>query len=86
MLSVQCGEDLPRPAISRDASEMGISFYCDEAISPGASIRFTVHVPPQVAEFEQILLRGKGKVVRNETGPSGEVLIAAATEKYEFQN
>ena len=85
MLSVECDQERPQPAISRDASEMGISFYCDEAISPGSPIQFTVHVPPEVAEFERIFVRGKGKVVRSEPQPTGRVLIAAVTEKYEFQ-
>ena len=86
MLSVDCGQEQPRHAISRDASEMGISFYCDEEIPSGSPIQFTVHVPPEVAEFERIFVRGKGKVIRNEPQPSGRVLIAAITEKYEFQD
>lgn len=85
MLSVECGEELPRPAILRDASEKGISFFYDEAIPPGSPIQFTVQVPPEVAEFEHAPVRGKGKVVRNEPQGSGRVLIAAVTDKYEFQ-
>ncbi len=85
MLSVECGQELPKPAISRDASEMGISFFCDEAMAPGSPIRFTVNVPPDVAEFERVFVRGKGTVIRTEPQASGRVLVAAITEKYEFQ-
>lgn len=84
MLAVDCGQDQPKQAVSRDASEIGISFFCDSAIPTGSPIEFSVHVPPDVEEMEKIFVRGKGTVVRNEPQTSGRVLIAAVTERYEF--
>lgn len=71
-------------AVSRDASEIGISFFCDKPIPDGQPIEFSVHVPADVAEIEKIFVRGKGRVVRNEPQPSGRVLVAVATDRYEL--
>jgi len=84
-LSIDCQDGRePRQAITRDASEIGISFYCDSMIPTGSSIAFTVDVPDDVAEFERIFVRGQGTVVRNEELPLGRVLVAATTESYAF--
>ena len=86
ILAVSYGEAGPREAVSRDASEMGISFFCDEPIAPGSAIQFRVNVPPDVAEIERIFVRGKGTVVRSEPQISGWTLVAAITERYEFED
>jgi len=85
LLAVSCGLEGARQAVLRDASETGISFFCDAAIPAGSPIEFSVQVPPDVAEIEKILVRGKGTVVRSEEQPSGRVLVAAITEKYELE-
>ena len=84
-LCVDCqdGRD-PHQAITRDASEIGISFYCDSEIPNGSRIAFTVDVPDDVAEHERIFVRGQGTVVRNEELPLGRILVAATTESYAF--
>lgn len=74
----------PREAITRDASEIGISFYCDSQIPEGRRIAFTVQVPDEVASYERIFVRGHGTVVRNEELPLGRILVAATTESYQF--
>ena len=84
-LCVDCHDgNEPREAITRDASEIGISFYCDSEIPSGSRIAFTVRVPAEVAEYERVPVRGEGVVVRNEELPLGRVLIAATTEAYAF--
>lgn len=74
----------PREALTRDASEIGISFYCDSAIPDGSRIAFSVQVPDEVASYERIFVRGHGIVVRNEELPLGRILVAATTEGYAF--
>jgi len=65
---------------------MGISFFCDAPIAPGSPIQFSVNVPPDIAEVERIFIRGKGTVVRSEPQVSGRTLVAAITQKYEFED
>jgi hypothetical protein len=84
-LDVDCGVG-PTAAISRDASEVGISFFCDSSIPDGSPIEFSVHVPPDIAAMEKIFVRGKGRVVRNEPQTSGRVLVAVVTDGYRFQD
>ena len=84
-LDVNCGQAGLKEAVSRDASEIGISFFCDSEIPAGSPIEFSVHVPPDVADMEKISVRGKGKVVRNEMQTSGRFLVAAVTDGYQFQ-
>jgi hypothetical protein len=76
----------PTEAVSRDASEAGISFFCDSAIPAGSPVEFSVHVPPEVAAMEKIFVRGKGRVIRNEPQTSGRVLVAVVTDGYRFQD
>jgi len=84
-LRVDCDDGRePREAITRDASEIGISFYCDSQIPEGRRIAFTVQVPDEVASHERIFVRGQGTVVRNEELPLGRILVAATTEGYAF--
>lgn len=84
-LDVDCGLGATE-AVSRDASENGISFFCDSAIPDGSPVEFSVHVPPDVAAMEKIFVRGKGRVIRNEPQSSGRVLIAVVTDGYRFQD
>jgi hypothetical protein len=73
-------------AVSRDASEIGISFFCDSAIPDGSPIEFTVRVPPEVADIERVFVKGKGHVVRCEPQSSGRMLVAVVTDGYRFQD
>ena len=84
MLDVHCGKGESRKAVSRDASEAGISFFCDTGIPAGSPIEFNVHVPESVAEQERVFVRGSGKVVRSERQSLGRFLIAAVTDGYRF--
>jgi hypothetical protein len=84
MLEVHCGKREPQKAVSRDASEVGISFFCDHSIPAGSQIEFDVHVPEDIAEHEKVFVRGSGKVVRSEKQSLGRYLVAAATDGYAF--
>jgi PilZ domain len=83
-LTVDCHDGHAREAVTRDASEVGISFYCDSPIPAGARIAFAVKVPREVASHERIHVRGEGTVVRSEELPLGRCLIAASTDAYSF--
>jgi hypothetical protein len=84
-LAVNCGPGDARNGVARDASEIGISFYCDTEIPIGSRIEFDVHVPPEGVESDRIFLRGKGRVIRNEPQASGRVLVAVVTDRYELR-
>ena len=84
-LDVYCGTDTPHEALTRDASEIGISFLCDTDFPKGSAIEFNVHVPEEVAEQERIFVRGRGTVVRSEQQTLGRFLVAAVTEGYRFR-
>lgn len=84
LLDVHCGKGDLRQAVSRDASEIGISFFCDNAIPAGSPIEFSVHVPDSIAEQERVFVRGQGKVVRSERQSVGRFLVAAVTDGYRF--
>jgi len=85
LLAVTSGPGNTSQGVSRDASEVGISFLCDREIPVGSLLEFDVHVPPEIREPERIFLRGRGRVVRSEPQSSGRVLIAVATDKYELR-
>jgi hypothetical protein len=72
-------------ATSRDVSARGICFYVDSAVEAGATIEFTLTLPPEITLTESIHVRCKGKVVRvDEPGTDGKVAVAAVIEEYEF--
>jgi len=84
-IAVDCHDGSePRKALTRDASEIGISFYTDSPIPDGTHIAFAVQVPEEVASYERIFIRGQGTVVRNEHQSLGRMLVAAITEGYAF--
>ena len=83
-LDVRCGHGESSEAVLRDASESGISFLCDMEMPTGSPIEFSVHVPEGIAEQERIFVRGRGTVVRSEQHSMGRVLVAVATDRYEF--
>ena len=83
-MTVDSHDGRAHEAIMRDASEVGISFFCDSAIPNGSHIAFAVKVPDEVASYERIYVRGHGTIVRNEELPLGRCLIAAVTEGYSF--
>jgi len=74
-----------KDAQSRDVSARGICFYVDDGIAPGASIQFTLTLPPEITLTESIRVRCKGRVVRIDEGlPEGKVAVAAVIDEYEF--
>jgi hypothetical protein len=74
-----------RPAQTRDVSARGICFYIDSSVAPGATIEFTLTLPPEITLTESIQVRCKGKVVRVDNGsPDGKVAVAAVIDEYEF--
>lgn len=69
----------------RDVSARGICFYLDSSVAQGASIGFTLTLPPEITLTESIRVQCKGRVVRVEEGtPDGKVTVAAVIEEYEF--
>src|ERR1700733_15803436 len=69
----------------RDVSARGICFYLDSAVSQGASIGFTMTLPPEITLTESIRVQCKGRVVRVENGAGdGRIAVAAVIEEYEF--
>jgi hypothetical protein len=78
--------NIAREAASlRDVSARGICFYLDSAIEKGASIGFTLTLPPEITLTESIRVQCKGRVVRVEDGtPEGKVTVAAVIDDYEF--
>jgi hypothetical protein len=69
----------------RDVSARGICFYLDSAIAQGASIGFTLTLPPEITLTESIRVQCKGRVVRVEDAHNdGKVTVAAVIEEYEF--
>lgn len=72
-------------AQTRDVSARGICFYVDSAIQAGATIDFTLTLPPEITLTESIRVRCKGRVLRVEGGtPNGKVAVAAVIDEYEF--
>src|SRR5215469_5464323 len=69
----------------RDVSSRGIRFYLDSAIEQGASIAFTLTLPPEITLTESIRVQCKGRVVRvEEAAPDGKVGVAAVIDAYDF--
>ncbi len=74
-----------KTAQTRDVSARGICFYVDQSIEAGASIEFTLTLPPEITLTESIRVRCKGKVVRvDQAAPDGKVAVAAVIDEYEF--
>ena len=73
-------------AQTRDVSARGICFYLDSAIQAGASIDFTLTLPPEITLTESIRVRCRGRVVRVEGSGSsnGKMAVAAVIDEYEF--
>ncbi|MGA8154251.1 MAG: PilZ domain-containing protein [Terriglobales bacterium] len=72
-------------AQTRDVSARGICFYVDAAIAAGATIEFTLTLPPEITLTESIRVRCKGKVVRVDEGQTdGKIAVAAVIDEYEF--
>lgn len=69
----------------RDVSARGISFFIESAVTQGASIGFTLTLPPEITLTESIRVQCKGRVVRVENGrPDGKMAVAAVIEEYQF--
>jgi hypothetical protein len=72
------------PAQIRDVSARGICFYVETAVAQGATIGFTLTLPPEITLTESIRVQCKGRVVRVEDTSGGKVEVAAVIEEYEF--
>lgn len=85
-LSVRYGEnESDHEAQTRDVSARGICFYLDSAIQAGATIDFTLTLPPEITLTESIRVRCKGRVLRVEGGASNsKMAVAAVIDEYEF--
>ena len=84
-VSVDNGGTQPKTAELRDVSARGICFYLESAVAQGASIGFTLTLPPEITLTESIRVKCKGRVVRVEdTNNAGKVTVAAVIEEYEF--
>jgi len=74
-----------KPAQTRDVSARGICFYVDSKVEPGASIEFTLTLPPEITLTESIQVRCRGRVVRvDDSGTDGKLAVAAVIDEYEF--
>lgn len=74
-----------KTAQTRDVSARGICFYLDSAIAAGATIEFTLTLPPEITLTESIRVRCKGRVVRvDDAASDGRVAVAAVIDEYEF--
>jgi hypothetical protein len=57
----------------------------DSSVAQGASIGFTMTLPPEITLTESIKVQCKGRVVRVENGNgNGRMAVAAVIEEYEF--
>lgn len=85
-VSVRYGENgSDHDAQTRDVSARGICFYLDSAIQAGATIDFTLTLPPEITLTESIRVRCKGRVLRVEGGaPNTKMAVAAVIDEYEF--
>ncbi len=73
------------PAQLRDVSARGICLYLDPPMAEGASISFTLTLPPEITLTESIRVQCKGRVVRVEdASDQGKMAVAAVIEEYEF--
>jgi len=69
----------------RDVSARGISFYLDSAIDEGATIGFTLTLPPEITMTESIHVQCKGRVVRvDNSAQKGKMAVAAVIEEFEL--
>lgn len=74
-----------KTAQTRNVSARGICFYLDSAIAAGATIEFTLTLPPEITLTESIRVRCKGRVVRvDDAASDGRVAVAAVIDEYEF--
>lgn len=71
-------------AETKDVSARGVFFFLDSAIAEGASIEFTLTLPPEITLTESIRVRCKGRVVRIEHTPDNRVGIGAVIDQYDF--
>jgi PilZ domain len=86
-VAVNCDQNgaQDKAAQTRDVSARGICFYIDSSVREGATIEFTLTLPPEITLTESIQVRCKGRVVRvDEAGTEGKVAVAAVIDEYEF--
>lgn len=73
------------PVEVRDVSARGISFYLDSALDEGATIGFTLTLPPEITMTESIHVQCKGRVVRvDNSTQKGKMAVAAVIEEFEL--
>ena len=72
-------------AQTRDVSARGIYFLTNHAPREGASIEFTLTLPPEITQADAIRVRCTGRVIRIEANAAkGKDGVASLIEKYEF--
>lgn len=72
-------------AETKNVSARGVFFDLDMILKEGATIEFTLTLPPEITLTDSIRVRCKGKVVRVDHPQHNEkVGIAAAIDQYDF--
>jgi hypothetical protein len=72
------------PALTRDISASGVLFQLDQALEPGAEIRFSLRMPRAVLGApHDVLVHCIGRVVRCSLSQS-KYLAASTIDDYEF--
>jgi hypothetical protein len=71
-------------AQTRDISYRGLYFLTDTRFEPNREIEFVITLPRQVAQSSDVDIHCHGQVLRVESGPNGQIGVAARIERYEF--
>ncbi|HEX6466067.1 MAG TPA: PilZ domain-containing protein [Terriglobales bacterium] len=73
------------PAETTNVSAHGVFFNVQSRLAEGSRIEFTMTLPPEVTMTDAIRVRCRGKVVRVDSGGSGqEIGVAVLIEQYDF--
>lgn len=71
-------------AQTRDISYRGLYFLTPTRFELDGEIEFVITLPRQIAQSSDVDIHCHGQVVRVESGPNGQVGVAAKIERYEF--
>jgi hypothetical protein len=73
-------------AESREVSSHGLYFHLPNGLmESGSAVEITMTLPPALTKAGPVRVRCLGRVLRRNLEPLGEVGVAAAIERYEFQ-
>ena len=78
------GQECAKSTFSRDVSSSGIYFYFDSAIEEGASLEFTLSLPPDDVLRNPIRVNYSGKAIRVRQLTNSIFGVAATMESYGF--